>query len=121
MIFALVPGQFNRVIEVGDLPIMVQPDPAAKVGHNLWCRPRHDLLANGEHLGVLEKEVAFLREEQGEAGVVQSSIVHLCFSKVGVQRQVCRPVRLETIADVAPEISGCLGVGDVSHDVRGHL
>ena len=113
MIFALMSGQFYRVIEVRDLPIVVQPDPAAEVGHDLRCRPRHDLLANGEHLGVLEKEVAFLREEQGETGIVQPPVVYLCFSEVGVQRQVCCPVRLESIADVASEISGCLGVGVV--------
>ncbi len=91
MIFSLVSGEFYRVVDVGNLAILIQTDAATEIRNDLGGRPRHHLLPDSEYFCVFEEKIAFLGEEQRETAIVQSSIVHLCFCKVGVEREVSGP------------------------------
>ena len=88
MIFPLVSGEFYRVVDVGNLAILILTDAATEIRNDLWGRPRHHLLPDSEHFRVFEEKIAFLGEEQAEASQVDLLLVGLDLGEVGAPGQI---------------------------------
>ena len=88
---------------IGDrLPGVGQADAAAE---EQVAQPLEALVADRERAGVLEEEVALLREEQREAGEVHLLLVDFRLGEVGVDRDVEGEAGLEAVLHVEPDVA----------------